>query len=166
MLRIGILSDTHNLLRPETMTFLAGCDHIIHAGDICDPETIPNLSLLAPVTAVRGNNDKGAWAEALAEVEIHQFDKHRIYVIHDLKRRNADLHAMDIRFVVSGHSHKPRIDERDGIIYINPGSAGPRRFSFPVSIAEMLIEGDVVVVRIHDLLQGVVIAEHATREEA
>lgn len=152
MVRIGIISDTHGLLRPEAKAFLHGCHHIVHAGDICDPGTLEELSRIAPVTAVRGNNDKGAWAEALAESELVQFDEVSIYVIHDLAQLDIEPSAAGIHVVVSGHLHKPLIQEREGILFINPGSAGPRRFRLPVSIGEINISGSSVSARTVELV--------------
>lgn len=152
MTRIGLISDTHGLLRPEALAFLRGSDHIIHAGDICEPWVLAELARLAPVTAVRGNNDKGGWAQALQENETLQLGAVAVHVIHDLKLLVRDRVAADTRVMVSGHSHKPSIAERDGVLFVNPGSAGPRRFKLPVSAAELLIEGDAVSARLVELL--------------
>ena len=151
MLRIGVISDTHGLLRPEARAFLQGCHHIVHAGDICDAETLDALSHIAPVTAVRGNNDRGAWAEALAETELTRFDDVLIYVIHDLAQLDIDPGAAGLRVVVSGHTHKPLIEDRAGVLFINPGSAGPRRFRLPISIGELTIAGKSVSARTMEL---------------
>jgi hypothetical protein len=148
MARLGIISDTHGLLRPEAVIVLRGCDHIIHGGDIGNSGILAQLSAIAPTTAVRGNNDKGGWAEALSDTEIFQFSGISVYVIHDLSQLDIDPAAAGIRVVVSGHSHKPRIDQRDGIFFINPGSAGPRRFKLPISVAELLVEGGAISSRI------------------
>jgi putative phosphoesterase len=148
MLRIGLVSDTHGLLRPEVAAFLRGSDHIVHAGDICDREIITALEALAPVTAVRGNNDRGAWAAALRESELVAFGDVRVYAIHDLAQIDIDPGAAGARVVVSGHSHRPLIEQRDGVLYVNPGSAGPRRFSLPISAGELLIDGARVSARI------------------
>jgi len=147
MQRIGLVSDTHGLLRPEVAAFLRGCDHIVHGGDICEPEIIGELEALAPVTAVRGNNDRGAWARALNESEFVSFGEVMIYAIHDLAQIDIDPAAAGVRVVVSGHSHRPLIEERDGVLFVNPGSAGPRRFSLPISAGELLIEGERVTAR-------------------
>jgi putative phosphoesterase len=147
MLRIGLVSDTHGLLRPEVAAFLRGSDHIVHGGDICDPGVIAALEALAPVTAVRGNNDRGAWAAGLRESELVAFGKVVVYAIHDLAQIDLDPVAAGARVVVSGHSHRPQIEERDGVLFVNPGSAGPRRFSLPISAGELLIEGDRVSAR-------------------
>jgi uncharacterized protein len=151
MLRVGLISDTHGLLRAEACAFLRGCDHIVHGGDIGDPKVLQKLAVIAPTTAVRGNNDKGAWAEALAETELVQLGDVFVYVIHDLAQLRIDPQAAGVRVVVSGHSHKPGIQERNGALYVNPGSAGPRRFKLPVAIAEMTISGKAVTPRIVEL---------------
>jgi putative phosphoesterase len=144
--RIGLISDTHGLLRPQVVQFLEGCEHIIHAGDICDAAILERLSALAPVTAVRGNNDFGSWAEALHETELVRVDEVGIYVIHDLALLNIGSSASGIDVIVSGHSHKPHAYRRDGMLYVNPGSVGPRRFSLPVAAAELLVDGAEVTV--------------------
>jgi putative phosphoesterase len=143
-MRVGLISDTHGLLRPEALAFLAGCGHIIHGGDIGNPAILAQLAALAPVTAVRGNNDTGPWAEALPGTALLRFDEVAVYVIHDLNELDIDPGAAGVRVVVSGHSHKPSSVERDGVLYVNPGSAGRRRFSLPIAAGELLIEGDQV----------------------
>jgi hypothetical protein len=137
--RIGLVSDTHNLLRPEVLAFLRGSDHIVHAGDICGEAVLAALRELAPLTVVRGNNDRGAWAETLPERVTVELAGVRVHVIHDLK----DLRAppSDVRVVVCGHSHKPTVEERSGVLYVNPGSAGPRRFKLPIAAGELRVEG-------------------------
>lgn len=145
-MRIGLISDTHNLLRPQALAFLHGCDHIVHAGDICEPAVLRQLQAIAPLTAVRGNNDHGPWAQALRETELVQLAGIWLYVIHDLGELDIDPAAAGVRVVVSGHSHKPLTQERDGVLFVNPGSAGPRRFTLPISIGELVVdEGDVSV---------------------
>jgi putative phosphoesterase len=139
--RIGLLSDTHGLLRPEALEFLRGSDFIVHAGDIGDAAVLDTLGTLAPVTAVRGNNDRDAWARGIAETEVLQFDEVFIYVLHDLAQLDLAPAAAGFQVVVSGHSHQPRIEERDGVLYVNPGSCGPRRFKLPVAVAELRISG-------------------------
>lgn len=138
MLRIGLVSDTHGLLRPEVLAFLEGSDHILHAGDICAPEVLERLARVAPVTAVRGNNDRGDWALALRETETLAFEGVRVHVLHDLKQFAG---REPVHVVVSGHSHKPLVEERGGILFVNPGSAGARRFKLPISAGELRIEG-------------------------
>jgi putative phosphoesterase len=144
MLRVGLISDTHGLLRPEAVAFLRGCDHIIHGGDIGGQNILQELSSVAPVTVVRGNNDKGSWAHALPQTELVRFEEVFVYVIHDLAQLDLDPRAAGIGVVVCGHSHQPQIQQRDGVVYVNPGSAGPRRFKLPVAVAEMAIAGSSV----------------------
>jgi len=151
MVRVGAISDTHGLLRPEAIAFLQGSDHIVHGGDICDPATLEMLASIAPVTAVRGNNDKGAWAEGLAETEFIRIGEIFIYAIHDLAKLDIDPGAAGVQVVVSGHTHKPFIEERDGVLYVNPGSSGPRRFTLPISVAELVVSGNSVSARIVEL---------------
>ena len=153
MLRIGLISDTHGLLRPEALAFLRGNDHIVHAGDICDADVLGALGRIAPVTAVRGNNDVGGWAEHLRAVEVLVLGDVGIGVVHDLSDLDAGFAAMHgLRVVVSGHSHKPLVTQRDGVVYANPGSAGPRRFRLPVSAGELRIRGADVQVRTVELV--------------
>jgi hypothetical protein len=148
MPRVGLISDTHGLLRPEAKAFLQGCDHIIHGGDVGDPDILGQLAALAPLTVVRGNNDHGGWAEDLAETQRVQIDAVVIYVIHDIAQLDIDPRAARVRVVVSGHSHVPATVERSGVLYVNPGSAGPRRFKLPIAIGDLTIEGSVVSARI------------------
>ncbi len=150
-IRVGIISDTHDLLRPKAIDFLRGSDFIIHAGDICDPMVIEELASIAPVTAVRGNNDVGAWARELKETELIEIGGIFIYVIHDLAQLDIDPIAGKVRVVVSGHSHKPAIEHRDGVVFVNSGSAGPRRFKLPISVAELVIAGGSVSARLVEL---------------
>jgi len=140
-LRIGLVSDTHNLLRPEVLDWLRGADHILHAGDICGEAVLAALRELAPLTAVRGNNDQGAWAQGLQASETVRFGTLAVHVLHDLK--DLVLPA-GMRVVVTGHSHKPVVEERAGVLYVNPGSAGPRRFKLPISAGELRIADDTV----------------------
>jgi putative phosphoesterase len=146
--RVGLISDTHGLVRPEALAFLRGCDYLVHAGDICTPAVLEELAMLAPLTVVRGNNDRGAWADALPEQTSLEVDGIRVCVLHDLAQLLVEPVAADMRVVVSGHSHKPSIAERDGVLYVNPGSAGPRRFKLPVSVAELIIEAGSVAARL------------------
>jgi uncharacterized protein len=148
MIRIGLISDTHGLLRPDAKRFLRGSDYIVHAGDICDPDILDELAGLAPLTAVRGNNDRVPWAERLNEVEFLRAGELLVYAIHDLSLLDIDPAAAGVRVVVSGHSHKPCIEERNGILYVNPGSSGPRRFKLPIAAGELLIDGTSVNARI------------------
>jgi len=134
MKRVGLISDTHGLMRPEALTALAGVDQIIHGGDIGGPEILDALQRIAPVTAVRGNNDKDAWARKIAEHEVLDVDGSLLYVLHDLKELDLDPATSGFTAVITGHSHKPVIDERNGVLFVNPGSAGPRRFKLPISV--------------------------------
>jgi uncharacterized protein len=133
MKRIGLISDTHGLLRPEALAALRGSDLIVHAGDITGPEILDALRALAPVQAVRGNNDQGAWAQALPHTLRLSIEGVTLLVIHDVKELTAEA-AEGAQVVVSGHSHKPSVVERGGVLFVNPGSAGPRRFTLPVSV--------------------------------
>jgi len=150
-IRIGLISDTHDLLRPQAIAFLRGSDFIIHAGDICGSTIIEELARIAPVTVVRGNNDRGAWAAGLPETELVEFGGIFIYVVHDLAELDIDPNAAGVQVVVSGHSHKPVIERRDDVIFVNPGSAGPRRFKLPISVAELRIAGLSMSARIVEL---------------
>jgi putative phosphoesterase len=155
-MRIGLVSDTHGLLRPQALDALRGSDHIVHGGDIGkDGAILQQLRAIAPVTAVRGNNDVGDWAVAIRETETLEIGGIRIHVLHDLKALAIDPVAQAIDVVVAGHSHKPLVDRRGAVLYVNPGSAGPRRFSLPVSLAllEVSSRGDLGA-RIVDLLAG------------
>jgi uncharacterized protein len=138
-LKIGLISDTHGLLRPEALRALRGSGHIIHAGDIGDRAILEALQEMAPVTAVRGNNDRDRWARAIRETAELELDGARIYVIHNLAELAIDPAAAGLHAVVSGHSHRPRIERKDGVLYVNPGSAGPRRFALPVGVAAITI---------------------------
>ncbi|MDB5752360.1 MAG: YfcE family phosphodiesterase [Ramlibacter sp.] len=148
MLRIGLISDTHGLLRPQVLAFLRGSDHILHAGDICEPAVLAQLRTLAPVTAVRGNNDLGPWAQELQETETVVFGAVRIHMVHDLAELGRGWQATGVQAVVSGHSHRPRVEQRNGVLWINPGSAGPRRFKLPISAGELLVDGASVSARL------------------
>jgi putative phosphoesterase len=146
---VGLISDTHGLLRPEALAALRGSDYIVHAGDVGAPDILAALAELAPLTAVRGNNDRAAWASGLREAEVLAVGKVLIHVVHDLAGldRKPDWNPVAAGFdvVVSGHSHRPGWRERDGVLYINPGSAGPRRFSLPVTVGRLVITGDEVI---------------------
>ena len=151
MARVGLISDTHGLLRPEAVAFLRGSDVIVHAGDIGDADILKNLSAVAPVTMVRGNNDKGPWATAIPETEVLQVGDVFIYVIHDVAELDLDPVAAGFQVVVSGHSHKPAVQTRNGVLYVNPGSAGPRRFRLPIAVAELEIAGCSVKANVVEL---------------
>ena len=139
MLRIGLISDTHGVLRPQALDALRGSAHLIHAGDIGSAEILRALAAIAPITAVRGNNDSGTWASHLPEAVTLDLQGVRIHVVHDLHTLDTAACARGVAVVVSGHSHRPRIERRDGVLYVNPGSAGPRRFKLPVSVGELRI---------------------------
>ena len=147
MFRVGLISDTHGLLRPEAKAFLQGSDRIVHAGDIGNPGILEELSEIAPVTAVRGNNDRGPWAQALRESEFLRVGEVLVYVVHDLAELDIDPIAAGVRVVLSGHSHQPTVEERDGVLYVNPGSAGPRRFKLPIAVGELTVAGRSVSAR-------------------
>jgi uncharacterized protein len=136
---VGVISDTHGLLRPEAVAALAGVERIVHAGDIGDRAVLEALGRLAPVTAVRGNNDRGAWARDIPETEVLEIGGATLYVLHDLHELDLDPRAAGYAAVIAGHSHQPRQEERDGVLYFNPGSAGPRRFRLPVSVGRLAI---------------------------
>ncbi len=134
---IGLISDTHGLLRPEALRALVGCDLIIHAGDLGGPEILEKLRRLAPVVAVKGNVDTDAWCAVLPETAVVDAGSSLVYVLHDLKALDLKPAAAGIAMVVSGHSHKPVREDREGVLYVNPGSAGPRRFNLPVTVARV-----------------------------
>jgi putative phosphoesterase len=150
-MRIGLISDTHNLMREEALAFLWGCDHIIHAGDIGSQEILDSLSVIAPVAAVRGNNDKGVWASALPDVLRLQLESTSIYVVHDMAQLDVEPLPAGINVVVCGHSHRAVVQRQSGVIYVNPGSAGPNRFNLPVTVAELVIKKNTVTPRIVSL---------------
>jgi putative phosphoesterase len=149
---VGVISDTHGLLRPEALGALAGSQLIIHAGDVGGPEVLEALGRVAPVVAVRGNNDRGAWAEALPAFEAFEVSKTFVYVLHDLKELDIAPAAAGFRVVVSGHSHKPLAEVKRGVLYLNPGSAGPRRFKLPVTVARLNLNGADAEAEIINLL--------------
>jgi uncharacterized protein len=149
--RIGIISDTHGLLRPEAERLLAGADHIVHGGDIGRPEIVAALRRIAPVTAIRGNVDIGDWAHEYAETERVRLAGRSIFVLHDLKALRIDPVAAGIDVIVSGHSHVPKIETVGGVLYLNPGSAGPRRFKLPITLATLDVTADGLRPIIHDL---------------
>ena len=151
MIRVGLISDTHGLMRPEALDALAGVAHIVHAGDIGSAEILAQLRTIAPVTAVRGNNDRQPWAKGIAEHEVVQIAGKSIYVLHDLKELDLDPVAAGFAVVVTGHSHKPSIATKDEVLFVNPGSAGPRRFSLPICVATLELEGDAVRAEIREL---------------
>ena len=151
MVRIGLISDTHGLLRPQALAQLAGSDYIIHGGDIGGQDILDQLSAIAPVTAVRGNNDQVPWARDVPETATLAVGPVTIFAIHEIALLPRDTAGSGIHAVVYGHSHRPLIQERGGVLYLNPGSAGPRRFKLPVSVGELLIDGDKLSARIIEL---------------
>jgi putative phosphoesterase len=143
-MKIGIISDTHGLLRPDAVELLRGSEHIIHAGDIGSPDIVPALEKIAPVTAIRGNVDRQAWAQRFAETEVVELGGLHIYVIHDVNALDLNPKAAGFAAVISGHSHQPKQEIKDGVVYFNPGSAGPRRFSLPISLGRLTVhEGNL-----------------------
>ena len=139
---IGVISDTHGLLRTEALAALRGCDAIVHAGDIGKPEVLEQLAALAPLTAIRGNVD--TWAAGLPDTAVLTLAGQRFYIIHNVKELEVDARAAGFAAVISGHSHIPKSETRDGVLYLNPGSAGPRRFKLPVAVAKIRVnEGNV-----------------------
>jgi putative phosphoesterase len=145
---LGVISDTHGLVRPEALAALAGVERIVHAGDIGAPAVLEALERLAPVTAVRGNNDREAWAAAIPETEVVEVGRLSLYVLHDVHALDLDPRAAGFAAVIAGHSHQPRVEERDGVLYLNPGSAGPRRFRLPISLARLTVTGRRVSARL------------------
>jgi len=139
-----VISDTHGLVRPEALAGLAGVEMIIHAGDIGSPDVLVALERIAKVRAIRGNNNRDAWARLWPETDVVQVGAVSIYVLHDLAQLDLDPGAAGIQVVISGHSHRPKAERRDGLLYLNPGSAGPRRFNLPICLARMRITGTEV----------------------
>ncbi|WP_316166128.1 MULTISPECIES: metallophosphoesterase family protein [unclassified Bradyrhizobium] len=152
--RVGIISDTHGLLRPEALHCLKGVDHIIHAGDIGHPDVIDGLRRIAPITAIRGNVDTAAWAKDYPETTTIQLEGRSFYVLHDRNTLSVDPASPGIDAVISGHSHKVRIETIDGVLYLNPGSAGPRRFRLPITLATLDLGPGELRPVIHDLDGG------------
>src|ERR1700676_22112 len=136
---LGVISNTHGLLRPEAVDALRGSDRILHAGDIGAPEILEALAKIAPVTAVRGNLDTASWARALPQTEVVEAGGVSIYILHDLGQLDLKPEAAGFRVVVYGHSHQPKMEEKNGVLYFNPGSSGPRRFRLPVSVGRLTI---------------------------
>ena len=149
---LGVIADTHGLVRPEALAALAGVERIVHAGDIGNRQVLEALERVAPVTAVRGNNDRDGWAAGIPETEIVEVGGVSLYLLHDLHELDLEPRAAGFAAVISGHSHQPRVEERDGVLYLNPGSAGPRRFRLPVSVATLTIDQARVRARLVTLL--------------
>ena len=143
-MNIGVISDTHSLVRPEALAALEGCELIIHAGDIGSPNVLDALRVIAPVVAVRGNIDKGPWAEELPDTDVIRADGALIYVLHNLNEIDLNPAAAQMHAVIAGHSHEPSVATKAGVLYVNPGSAGPRRFKLPVAVARMNVTGSNV----------------------
>src|SRR5215510_9195756 len=134
---VGVIADTHGLLRPEALTALSGVDLIVHAGDIGSPAILAELGAIAPVIGVRGNNDREAWAAPIPKIATTEIAGRRLYVIHDFKMLPADPAALGVDVIISGHSHRPSVQHRSSVVLLNPGSAGPRRFSLPIAVARL-----------------------------
>jgi uncharacterized protein len=143
-IRVGVISDTHGLMRPQALDALRGSELIIHAGDVGRPEVLDALRALAPTFVVRGNVDTQAWAAALPETEVVEVGRLRIWVLHDISELVLDPVSARFAAVIYGHSHKPSIETREGVLYLNPGSAGPRRFNLPVTVARLSVSGQVI----------------------
>jgi putative phosphoesterase len=148
---VGLVSDTHGLVRPEALDALRGVERIVHAGDVGGREVLDALAAVAPVVAVRGNNDRGPWADALPGSEVIEVAGRTLFVLHDLAELDLDPVAAGFDAVISGHSHRPRVEERRGVLYVNPGSAGPRRFTLPIAVARLRIDGEAIAAEIVEL---------------
>ena len=148
---MGVISDTHGLVRDEALAALAGSQVIVHAGDIGAPEVLRALSVIAPVHAVRGNNDRDAWARELPATDVVEVGAQLLYLVHDIADLDVDPAAAGFAAVIYGHSHKPLAERRDGVLYLNPGSAGPRRFRLPVSVARLEVRADGLEVKLIEL---------------
>ena len=158
MRSIGVISDTHGLLRAQALAALQGSELIIHAGDVGDPAILAALGKIAPVLAVRGNIDRGAWAKDLPARQIVQLEQHLIYVLHDLYELDLDPASAGFHAIISGHSHRPKIETKHGVLYFNPGSVGPRRFDLPISLGRLTISEGGLQAEIIDL--GSVVPDH------
>jgi len=148
---IGLISDTHGLMRPEALDALRGCERILHAGDIGDPGILATLETIAPVTAIRGNNDTADWARDLPDTRLVQLGDVAVYMLHDLKELPARPAGVHVDVIVAGHSHKPLVETREDVLIVNPGSAGRRRFRLPISVARLHIDGRRVEAAIVEL---------------
>ena len=152
MHKVGVIADTHGLLRPEAIEFLKRCDSIVHAGDVGHPDILENLKALAPTFAIRGNIDQGSWAQKLSEKEVVEVEGKFLYVIHNLDDLDLDPFAAGFDAVIFGHSHMPGNYKKESVLYFNPGSAGPRRFKLPVSIGKITIVNSRIKSEIIDLI--------------
>jgi len=153
---IGVISDTHGLLRPAALDALRGSDNIIHAGDIGDPRILDTLGEIAPVTAVRGNVDRGPWAKSIPMTEVLEVGGVSIYVLHILQDLDLKPEAAGFAAVVCGHSHLPKQEVKNGVLYFNPGSAGPRRFRLPITVGRLLVKnksvrGEIITIAARDV---------------
>src|SRR5262245_33026985 len=152
---VGVISDTHGLVRPAALQALSGAELVIHAGDVGSPEVLERLRAVAPVVAVRGNNDRGDWAEQLPLAEVVDLDGVVLYVLHDVKDLDLDPRAAGFRAVIAGHSHRPGVEDRNGVLFLNPGSAGPRRFTLPIHLARLTVRAGNLEVAIIPLEETV-----------
>jgi uncharacterized protein len=151
MITVGVISDTHGLLRPDAVAALHASDLIIHAGDVGDPQILERLRAVAPTFVVRGNVDTSAWADALPLTEVVQVGDQQIYVIHNLADLDLDPRVAGFAAVISGHTHRPHAEIRNDVLYLNPGSAGPRRFTLPIAVARLRVSGSRIAHEIIDL---------------
>ena len=151
MIRVGVISDTHGLLRPQAMAALGGSDYIVHGGDIGNADILAELAAIAPLTVVRGNNDRGAWAQAVPHTARLQAGAVCIYALHEIASLDIDPQAAGVHIVIYGHSHKPLVQQRGPVLFLNPGSAGPRRFKLPISVARLEIDGTEIRASIVEL---------------
>jgi putative phosphoesterase len=149
---VGVISDTHGLLRPEALAALRGCEHILHAGDIGSPSIIPTLAQIAPVTAICGNVDSEPWAREFPEAQVVELAELSVYLVHDGNAIDLNPQAAGFAAVISGHTHQPKQEIKKGVLYFNPGSAGPRRFKLPISLGFLEIVGGAISARIVELL--------------
>ena len=149
---IGVISDTHGLLRPEALTALVGVEHILHAGDVGDPRVLDSLREIAPVTAIRGNIDQWGECAELPATDVVELHGRLFYLVHSLADLDINPVVAEVAAVISGHSHKPAIEQRNGVLYLNPGSAGPRRFNLPVTVALLTLKESKISAQIVDLL--------------
>ena len=151
MTTLGVISDTHGLLRPEAAQHLTGVDHIVHAGDIGSPDIVPALQNIAPVTAIKGNIDRADWAREFADEEALEIAGHKIFVLHNRNDLREPPEEAGYDIVISGHSHKPNIETIGGVLYLNPGSAGPRRFTLPIALALLELTKASAKPHIHEI---------------